>query len=196
MRACAFAVLLAALLSVKPAWAHRFAHPKLLRLGIAKEQIVLSLTFDVNPGEESRFLRRLFDKDSNGKLDEAEQAALLRYLEETATLFLKLRIGGKAVPLVAAERNGSRLGLPRESSDTLGVALLFRAAIPASPELLELEVEDRMADAKTDVPLVVDLDPAAVVAFASQGELHPREHQLQRVRLAQDWPFVLRVRTR
>jgi hypothetical protein len=43
---------------------------------------------------------------------------------------------------------------------------------------------------------VVDLDPGVSVRFSSQGELHPREHQIQRVRLTQDWPLVLRLQTR
>jgi hypothetical protein len=161
-------------------------------VGVTSHRIVLSVTYDVNPGDDARQLRSLFDKDSNGTLDPPERELLLRYLEQTATLFLKVELGGAPVNLVPTERIGYRLELPRDSTETLGISLVYLLDETAK-DPIALRIDDRNADAKIDVPVVVDLEPGLRVAFANQGELHPREGQIHRVRLHRDLPLILRV---
>jgi hypothetical protein len=187
-----FAVVILVALAAGDASAHQFQHPKMLRLGVRADAILLSLTYDLNPGEDARMARSLFDRDGNGELDAGEREKLERYLEDTARLFLQVAIDGKEVTLERVELVASRLDLPRASSETLGIAAVYRAALPPG-DRVSIRVADRDKDRARHVPLVVDLAPGWDVELATQGELHPKSRQLQRILLSEDHPFELRL---
>jgi hypothetical protein len=173
--------------------AHQFEHPKILRVGVQRDKLVVSVTYDVNPGDESRSVRSLFDRDANGKLDDEEQKAIARFLEETAMLWLQISIDGAPVKLEKVSASPNRLNAPRESSDSLGIAILFQAALPAK-DALAIAIVDRDKDRQKHVPLTVDLAADWEVMFASQGELYPKARQIQRIGLRAEVPLELRLR--
>ena len=84
------------------ALAHGVEHPRTLTLDLssAPARIELRLTLSRT---ESRSTRRLFDRDRDGKLSQAERGALTRYLEAKAWGGLRFVCDGKdAVPTRAA----------------------------------------------------------------------------------------------
>lgn len=174
--------------------AHVFEHPKILRVGLQADRLLVSVTYDLNPGRQSLEARGLFDRNQDGTLDPEEQAKLAKFLEDSAMLFLKVKIGGQAIRLERLEASPHQLDRPSGSSESLGINLLYSAPLPADG--VELELEDRDRDKQKHVPVVVDLAPTWRVTLASQGELSNATHQIQRVMLAAGAPLRLQVERR
>lgn len=145
--------------------------------------VVLSLTYDVDPGEPSRTLRGLFDRDGSGQLEPPEQAMLLRYLEDTARLWLVLTAAGQPVTWRVRSREGTRLDLPAAATSAVGLSMVLTASVATGAEL-HLRLADRDRDGRKHVPTVVDVAPGFRLRYASRGEWHPALRQLHQVRLA------------
>jgi len=173
-----------------PAEAHKFDHPKSIRLGITPGAVAVAVTYDVDPGDPSRQLRGLFDRDGDLQLGMEEQARLTKYLEDTATLWLKVEVDGLPVTLARRAREVTALELPVGSSKTLGISLVYTASVSAG----RLRLRDRDKDARTHVPVVVDLAPGLRLRSANQGEWHPRLRQVHRVMVGPELPLEIDVR--
>lgn len=185
------ALVLGLLLFAVPALAHRFVHPKSLRVGVRSDRVLLSITYDVSPGREARQTRAVFDRNSDGRLDEKEQRALLRYLEQLATRWLEVSVDGARQTLKRTSVQGHQLDLPADAHQTLGASMLLTAPLPRGS--LKLRIKDRDKDKKSHVPTVVDLAPQWQVQMSSQGELHPKARRLRRIRLAPGRALVLHL---
>lgn len=173
--------VLCSLWAAVPASAHKFEHPKILRLGVTDGELLLSVSYDVNPGDEARQLRGVFDRDGDGNLSAPEQAQVLDYLERTALLWLRLQVGGRPAELSKKQAQGSHVDAKVSSTDSVGISLLYQVAIPPAAPRLELELSDRDKDAAKVVPLTADLGPSWTVELATQGEWQPRLRSLERV---------------
>lgn len=182
-----------ALLTSAAAHAHRFEHPKTLRLGVREGRLLLAITYDVNPGREAQRARSLFDRDADGALDPREQAMVIDALERTCRLWLRVEVDGEAVTWTPRERRGHRLDRPADDDTTLGVALLYEAKLPDADEV-RLTIRDRDKDVAKHVPLTVDLGPGWRIELASQGEWHPEARQLGLVTLGLERPLALVLR--
>jgi hypothetical protein len=169
------------LLLCLPARAHGHAEtaPKRDRLELRRDGARLELEYAVPEGEEARALRRLFDLDRSGALEPAEQARLGEHLARLATLFLRLTLDGRALPLV---RTGADWGLGGAGAERLVVRVttVARAELGDGPHLLR--IEDRHKDRRVVVPLTVRLQGLAlegaplppVPALRSDGPLELR----------------------
>ena len=173
-------------------FAHVFEHPKTLRLGIRGQRAYLSVSYDVDPGQDARRTRALFDRDTDGRLDPEERQRLEKGLERRARVWLRTERDGEPLDWTIKERKPHRFDRPTDDATTLGLALLYEAELPKAP--LTLTIHDRERDKAKHVPLIVDLGPKWVVDFASQGELSADGARLSRVRLADGRPLVLRLR--
>lgn len=187
--------LTAGLLAAPTLEAHRFEHPKVLRLGIQGRRLLLAITYDVNPGQEALRTRGLFDRDVDGALDASERARLMDALEKTCWLWLKAEVDGAAVTWTRRERSGHRLDRAATDDTGLGLSLVYEAPLPAAGALT-VQLSDRDRDAEKHVPLQVDLARAWRVVQASQGEWHPKGRQLSRVVLNAQRPLTLRLQAR
>jgi hypothetical protein len=176
--------LFVALLGLAPATslAHRFQHPKLLRLGVKEGRLLLAVTYDLDPGTSSARTRALFDRDASGALEQEEREKLSRYLEATARLWLQLEVDGRPVSAERLDAALSGADRPVSASDSLGLALLYAYPLPAGREV-QVRLRDRDRDERRHVPVEVDVGPGWAVAFASQGELFPDTRTLSRIRL-------------
>jgi len=184
--------LLAGLLAAPTLEAHRFEHPKVLRLGIQDHRLLLAITYDVNPGQQALRTRGLFDRDVDGALDPEEQARLMDALEKTCWLWLKAEVGAETVTWTRRERSGHRLDRPASDESGLGLSLVYEAPLPAQ-RTLAIQLTDRDRDAGKHVPLHVDLAGNWRVVQANQGEWHAKGRQLRRVVLNGQRPLSLRL---
>jgi hypothetical protein len=173
--------------------AHQFQHPKVMRLGVLADRLLIHVSYDVSPGDDARLHRSLFDRDGSGALDEAEQKKLAQYLIDVSVLFLRLTINGEKIVPERTETKTARLDLPAASTDTLGVSFILTAPLPAGPAV-SIEVGDRDKDRARHVPVTVDLAEGFEVAFSSPGELFPEVRQIHRITLKEGEPLVLRLR--
>lgn len=176
------------LLALTPrlAEAHKLIYPKTIRLGVRGDELALAVNYDVDAGDSAQLMRRLFDRNADGRLDADEQGKILELLERTANLWLTVKIDGQKRALHRAERRGFQLDLPADATQNLGVALLYTTPLPPwrDGRILRIELVDRDQDAAKVVPVTVDLPSGAEVRLSSLGELHPRLHQIHRVMLA------------
>jgi hypothetical protein len=187
----AFLASAALLATSTRAEAHRFEHPRQLRVGITKERIVVSMIYDLDPGERSRTARQLFDRNTDGQVEPDEQKLLEAWMERTALRFFSISLavsGGEAapLPLETVRREGHRTELPSRASESLGSSLLLSAPLPPEASGWILEIKDQDVDASKHVPLVLDLAPGVSLRYASQGEWHPTARQLHRVALGKE----------
>ncbi len=173
------------------ALAHRFEHPKVIRVGVQRDEIVVAYSYDVNPGTEALRTRALFDRDADGRLDAEEQARLQKYLVDTALLWMRVRVQDRPIDLRTSTVTANRLDRPADDTTTLGISALVR--VPRPPGALVIELEDRDKDARKHVPVVVDFAGEESVALASQGEFDPEARQLRGVRLEPERALVLRL---
>ncbi|MBI2375005.1 MAG: hypothetical protein HYV07_13495 [Deltaproteobacteria bacterium] len=188
------AAVIATLALAVPAHAHFLSHPKTIRLGVSEDRIAIEVAFDLSPGDEARQARRLFDADADGELSPGETARLLAFLEQTARLFLAVRVDGRLVTLEKQESVAHRIDLPTDATDMLGLSLVLKAPIRIGSTPVRIELVDRNADASKDVPVLVDLGPGIRVVLAAPGELLRRVRQLQRISLDDKRGLVLVLR--
>ena len=91
MRRLPLLVLL--LLDASAGWAHDIADPRVLVLVLSKDKIELRVN-ELTPVPESEVLRRRFDGDRSGTLDDSELSDLTSYLAIVATRNLGLEEAG------------------------------------------------------------------------------------------------------
>lgn len=175
------------------AFAHQLSHPKTLRIGLMADRLAVSVVFDISPGGDAQQARRLFDANGDKVLDAQERARLVVFLEQTATLFLVVRVEGRPIPLRTVESVSHRADLPTDATEMLGVSMLLVGDLPSTPTL-RLEIEDRNADASKDVPVVVDVALDLEVLLAAPGELWRKSREIQRIQLDSTRKLRLTVR--
>lgn len=183
---------------LEPAVAHRFEHPRQLRIGLDADRILVSMVFDLDPGEPSRTARQLFDRNTDGQIDEDERALLERWMERTALRFFEVSATGPdAAPKVftfeTLRREGHKSDRPSSATETLGLSLLLSAPLPEATSELWLQVKDQEPDQRKHVPLLLDLAPGWALRASSQGEWHPATRQLRRVSLSAGRPLCLHI---
>lgn len=173
-----------------PAEAHRFEHAKVLRLGVKSDRLYLSVSYDVNPGQDSLRTRALFDRNSDGKLDDREQELLMGSLEKMCWLWLKTAVDGQKLKWTRKERAGHRLNRPTSDGGGLGLSLLYEVALPEGPSFT-IEFNDRDKDKTKHVPMQVDFGPGLLLESATQGEWQGTARQLRSIALGRTRPLVL-----
>lgn len=178
------------------AQAHEFEHPKAVQIGVRPSSLVVAVSYDVNPGNEARMLRALFDRDADGRLGADEEKLLSQYLERTAMLFFDMKIQSETAQMVRREATSDRTGLPVDANSSMGIRLLYTVDLPEPDTVrqLRIEISDRDKDGTKHVPLMLDVAPEWNVALASQGEFHPSTRQIARVRLNSKAGLTLEIR--
>ncbi len=193
MRSLAPLLLCAGLLAPCQAEAHRFEHAKALRLGVKADRLYLSVSYDVNPGQDTLRTRALFDRDSDGKLNDREQALLMGSLEKMCWLWLDISVNGQALKWTRKERAGHRLKRPTTDGGGLGLSLLYEVALPTGTGFT-ITILDRDKDKTKHVPMQVDFGPGVIVEAASQGEWQGPVRQIRGIALGKMRPLTLRLR--
>lgn len=151
------------------AGAHVIADPRVVVLVPTPKGLEIRINEMSQPGEESIALRRRYDGDRDGKLDDSESSDLASFLVARATVNLKLLQNGK--PLAWKERSralaGTRLGVG--SSDSLSIDLVLEAAPVADKRHVAISVSDSRQDGHA-VKLAV-LAEGVTISRTSLGEL-------------------------
>lgn len=151
------------------AFAHVVADPRVVVLVPTPKGLEVRINEMSQPGEESIALRRRYDGDRDGKLDDSESADLASFLVARATINLKLLQNGKPLPLKERSRalTGTRLGVG--SSDSLSIDIVLEAAPVADKRHVAISVLDSRQDGHA-VKLAVLAD-GVTISRTSLGEL-------------------------
>ena len=155
-----------ALLHCSIAGAHVERYPKRDALTIAPTGLRLTVDYLVPSGDVALALRKIFDRDHSGALDDGERAALREHLAKEATVFLRVSLDGRDVKLEPRTTIADVSGAEDERM-TVHVELAATQQIAEGDH--RVLVSDHHKDRRIAVPLRVTL--AAGVRWKSRPPL-------------------------
>ena len=132
------------LLAPADAWAHDLTDPRVLVVVPAKDTVELRVN-EMTSVAESAELRRRFDGDRTGTLDDSEQSDLSSFLAIRATKNLSIEENGVALPLVTGSRVLRNAGTKVDASDPLSIDVVLEAK-PAGAKDVTVVVKDWRGD--------------------------------------------------
>lgn len=151
-------------------FAHDQPHPKRDLLLVERDAVVLVTRYELPAGEQAELARRLFDRDSNGRLDAGEQEKLAQWMVHTSLLYAAVRVDG--APLRAGETKVERDGLDEPVDSAGGITVEVRvsfAARLADGRRHAVTLEDRHKDRGVDVPTDARVEPPLALLETSAG---------------------------
>ena len=128
---------------------HPLEHPKTVTAVVGPEGMEIDVLFYVNRGRESEEMRADFDQNGNNRLEEEEQAALLKRLKGFATFALSIQVEGEEIE--PREIRAVPLGTQIGSSRPLGIQLQRVYPIPWGEDLRTLRIEDSLRDRRKTI---------------------------------------------
>lgn len=143
------------LLATTPlAQGHSGFHRKTIRVLIKPEGIHLSVQITLPAGPETRRIRRAWDSDGDGRIDEAERLAALNLLYGRYCADLVLSLDGRVhVPYRRSSDGGGLIG-PAVRSDALSVSFQLELDLPDGESVHELVIGDGRSGAD-HVPILL-----------------------------------------
>lgn len=188
--ALVFPCLALATLAAVDARAHEIADPRVLVVVPARDTLELRVN-EMTPVAESADLRRRFDGDRTGTLDDSEQSDLTSFLAIRATRNLAVEEAG--TPLVLATksrvlRNGSE---PLDSAKPLSVDVVMETR-PSATKDVTVVVKDTRGD--DHVIRVAVLASGVTLQESSAGDLDAKRGLVTGVALDRAHALTLRYR--
>ena len=184
------ALLVLALLVGLPASAHEIADPRVLVVVASKDKIELRVN-EMTPVPESEVLRRRFDGDRNGTLDDSERSDLASFLVVRATRHLKVEESGTSLLLTYTDRKLRNVGMRVDATEPLAIDVVLEAR-PAGAEAVTLTLSDRYDD---EHPVRVAVTALGVtLEHASAGALDAKRGRVVGASLDRTQTLTLRYR--
>ena len=178
LRPSLFVLLLWGMIAVVPASplsAHESQFPRMLQLSISPQRMTLGLGVSRHFGPRMMALQARFDTDTDGVLDDTEQAELAQWLDERGRRALDLVVDGEHLRPEVVQRDLILAdGGPRSERDALKLRSVAVLAIGLRSGLHRVEVSDRPEGIRELVPVRVDLPPEWKVSdVLAEGEATP-----------------------
>lgn len=170
------------------AWGHDITDPRVLVVVPAKESLELRVN-EMTPAAESAELRRRFDGDRTGTLDDSEQSDLASFLAIRATRYLTVEQDAAALPLTTASRVLRNAGSRVDVSDPLSIDVVLEAR-PAGTKDVTVVVKDSRSDEHAIRAAV--LASGVTLGSASAGVLDAKRGLVTGVSLDRSHPLTLR----
>jgi hypothetical protein len=161
--------------------AHRVAHPKSDQVFVGHRTLLLLLRYQVAAGPDAERVRKSFDRDRDGALDEGERGRAAEFLAGMAVHRLALEVNGA---LAAPRRVGVAawgLDLPTGASAGLGARALFEVPARWRVGLNRIVLRDRHKDQTVAVPAALHLAPPFELRHSSLGQFDAATRQVREV---------------
>lgn len=182
--------LVAACLAAAFALAHDLKDPRVIVVLAGRSHVELRVN-EMTSVPESEEIRRRFDGDRDGRLDDSEQSDLTSFLAIRATRNLSIEQNGGALPLVTQKRTLRSSGDRVDATDPLSVDVVLSAAI-AKPSPVTLAMRDWRAD--DHAVRVAVLSSGVTFESASAGALDAKRGLVSGVELDRERVLILRFR--
>jgi hypothetical protein len=164
------AFIISLLISLVAAFGHSSKTVKRERIEIGKNQVFLTLRYEVSEPRFTSDLRERFDIDGDRKLSLKEQASLEDYVRLLATEDLHLRWNGVELSHSGALKTSS--GMDRELPSAYPLVFYWRLEFPfAGAPNGELVFEDREARWHSSFTCDIDLAPGIKTEPRAPGSL-------------------------
>src|SRR5882724_2301965 len=136
--------------------AHSIDTPKTDVVRVEPDSLAVSIDYVISPAEAAD-LRKVYDADSNGRIEGKEREAFTRWIAIAATRFAAVSLDGRKLTLVEDEAARAIEGLEARATSSAEIRASFtlRAAIAPAPGAHRLLIGDRHKDAAIAVPVRV-----------------------------------------
>lgn len=144
---------------------HEIAVPKIDRVVVSTAGVRVQVEYAIDP-RRSEDLRRIYDRNRSGTLDEIEREPLQAWLRLVATRHLALTVDGRRLGLV--EERAAFEGLEGQMHATF----VLGTGLAVAPGRHELAVRDRDRDAAVRVPVTIEfVKPLAAAPGAATSAM-------------------------
>ena len=179
-----------ACLAAGSALAHELKDPRVIVVLAGRSRVELRVN-EMSSVPESEEIRRRFDGDRDGRLDDSEQSDLTSFLAIRATRNLSVEQNGGALPLVTQKRTLRSSGDRVDATDPLSVDVVLTAAL-AKAVPATLTMKDWRAD--DHAVRVAVLSSGVAFESASTGALDAKRGLVSGVELDRERALILRFR--
>lgn len=186
MRPAALAIAAATVAMAPQALAHDVPEPRVLVVVIGTSSVEVRLN-EMFAGAEAEELRRRFDGDRDGRIDDAEESNLASFLAIRSTANVRVEAGdGVVLPLATESR---LLRGARDEAQALSLDVVLRAPLapPASVTIRDARTDDHAVR-------VAVISSGVEIESASQGILDAARGRVTGVSLDRDRALTVRVR--
>lgn len=180
-----------AMLPAASALAHDLKDPRVIIVVASKEKVELRIN-EMTSVAESEKLRRGFDGDHDGRLDDAEQSDLTSFLAVRATANLALEEAGVKLSMTTASRTLKSANARTDATDPLSVDVVLEATPAATGTAVALVLKDWRTD---EHPVRVAVMASGVsLESASAGRLDMTRGLVTGIALSRSDALTLRYR--
>ncbi len=174
-------------------YAHKLHHPKVIIVEINKNNIKVIMNYIVNPGDESRTLRRRFDTDRNGILSSEEQDELQKYLIKNMLSTFNLLLNGERIDFEPLDYRPENINSDVDSTASIGLDIHLLKKIKFL-QINEILITDFLIDSNIHVPVIVKFSADFEIQSSSKGVIVKKSNLVRDIDLERGKKAIIRFR--
>lgn len=164
-------------------YAHKLHHPKVIIVEVNKNNIRVMLNYIVNPGDESTMLRKKFDTDRNGKLNQEEQEQLQKYLIKNVLSSFALYLNRERPDFEPLDYRTENIDAEVNSSSAISIDIHLVSKNMNFLKENELVISDFLMDNKNHIPTIVKFSADFQILQTSQGKIIKKSNLIRDIEL-------------
>lgn len=175
-------------------YSHKLHHPKVIIVEVNKNNIKVMINYIVNPGDESRTLRRRFDMDKNGILSSGEQDELQKHLIKNMLSTFHLLLNKETLDFEPLDYRAENMNDNIDSSATIGIDIYLLSKNTKFLKFNELLISDFLIDSRIHVPAIVKFASHFEIQSTSMGRIVKKSNLIRDIELERGKDAVIRFK--
>ncbi len=175
-------------------YSHKLHHPKVIIVEVNKNNIKVMINYIVNPGDESRILRRRFDTDKNGVLSTKEQDELQKYLIKNMLSTFNLILNKETIEFEPLDYKAENTNVDVNSSAAIGIDIYLMKKNIKFLKLNELLISDFLIDSRIHVPAIVKFSADFEIQSSNFGKIVKKSNLIRDIELERGEDVVIRFK--
>ncbi len=173
---------------------HKLHHPKVIIVEIDKNSIKVMMNYIVNPGDESRGLRKRFDTNRDGSLSSEEQDELQKYLIKNMLSTFNLLLNNEIIDFDPLDYRAENISADVDSPASIGMDIHLQRKDVKFSKINEILITDFLIDSKIHVPVIVKFSPDFEIQSSSMGVIVKKSNLLRDIELERGKEVIIRFR--
>lgn len=174
--------------------AHKLHHPKVIIVEVNKNNIRVMINYIVNPGDESRTLRKRFDGDRDGVLSSEEQDELQKYLIKNILSTFNLLLNKKTIDFEPLDYRVENINANLDSSAAISIDIYLLKKNIKLLKLNELLISDFLIDSRIHVPAIVKFSADFEIQSSQMGTIVKKSNLIRDIDLERGKDVVIRFK--
>lgn len=175
-------------------YSHKLHHPKVIIVEVNKNNIKVMINYIVNPGDESRTLRRRFDMDRNGILSSEEQDELQKHLIKNMLSTFHLLLNKETLDFEPLDYRVENIDANLDSSAAIGIDIYLLKKNIKFLKLNELLISDFLIDSRIHVPAIVKFSADFEIQSTSMGRIVKKSNLIRDIELERGKDAAIRFK--